>query len=175
NSGKVFDVPRAVGDPRRLLQPLSNALCPKIGPPMEGQPGKPHVCSFCNRGFRKPEHLQRHTRIHTKEKPFSCDCGLSFSRKDLLKRHKRLHHTGDEDSTGRSSGSTGNIDGPSAELLPKPTEGASHSLVQASLTDQPTNEVERTGTVSRSEDSLLGQTLPVPPEYRHIGRHHPQR
>ncbi|KAJ5817297.1 hypothetical protein N7447_009530 [Penicillium robsamsonii] len=49
-------------------------------------------CKFCHRGFRRLEHLQRHTRIHTNEKPFSCPCGALFSRKDLLRRHERASH-----------------------------------------------------------------------------------
>ncbi|KAE8420800.1 hypothetical protein BDV36DRAFT_306294 [Aspergillus pseudocaelatus] len=49
-------------------------------------------CDFCNRKFRKLEHLQRHTRRHTHEKPFSCPCGACFSRQDLLRRHERIVH-----------------------------------------------------------------------------------
>lgn len=28
----------------------------------------------------------------TKEKPYNCQCGRSFTRKDLLTRHERLNH-----------------------------------------------------------------------------------
>ncbi|KAF5844137.1 hypothetical protein GGP41_001050 [Bipolaris sorokiniana] len=50
------------------------------------------VCKFCRRSFNRTEHLQRHERIHTKEKPFTCACGKAFTRRDLLLRHKRLYH-----------------------------------------------------------------------------------
>lgn len=33
------------------------------------------------------------THVDTKEKPYSCPCGRSFSRKDLLTRHERLSHS----------------------------------------------------------------------------------
>ncbi|KAF4965623.1 hypothetical protein FSARC_6610 [Fusarium sarcochroum] len=40
------------------------------------------------------KHLRRHERTHTKEKPYRCPCGRSFSRRDLLTRHSRLSHDG---------------------------------------------------------------------------------
>ncbi|OJJ50947.1 hypothetical protein ASPZODRAFT_57307 [Penicilliopsis zonata CBS 506.65] len=51
-------------------------------------------CSICQSTFRRPEHLKRHFRSHTKEKPFECgQCGRHFSRTDTLHRHELSHHT----------------------------------------------------------------------------------
>ncbi|KAH6691087.1 hypothetical protein BKA61DRAFT_285143 [Leptodontidium sp. MPI-SDFR-AT-0119] len=49
-------------------------------------------CQFCNMQFKRVEHLRRHERTHTKEKPFACGCGEKFSRQDLLARHVKLSH-----------------------------------------------------------------------------------
>ncbi|KAE8372645.1 C2H2 type zinc finger domain protein [Aspergillus bertholletiae] len=63
-------------------------------------------CSVCHSTFRRPEHLKRHFRSHTKEKPFECtQCGRHFSRTDTLHRHELSHHTlgpeGGKDRTHR--------------------------------------------------------------------------
>ncbi|GES59841.1 C2H2 type zinc finger domain protein [Aspergillus terreus] len=85
------------------------------------------TCSVCQSTFRRPEHLKRHFRSHTKEKPFECtQCGRHFSRtyvflalkpftlqslpwltvaSDTLHRHELSHHTlgcdGGKDRTHR--------------------------------------------------------------------------
>ncbi|SPO07396.1 related to C2H2 transcription factor [Cephalotrichum gorgonifer] len=54
---------------------------------------KTHRCNRCSRDFARLEHLQRHERSHTKEKPFQCiACTKAFTRKDLLTRHDRIAH-----------------------------------------------------------------------------------
>ncbi|KAF7622878.1 hypothetical protein AFLA_010198 [Aspergillus flavus NRRL3357] len=53
---------------------------------------KARVCDHCGRTFRRTEHLERHVRTHTKEKPYVCFCGAAFTRRDLLKRHTRITH-----------------------------------------------------------------------------------
>ncbi|KAI0799356.1 hypothetical protein GGR55DRAFT_692674 [Xylaria sp. FL0064] len=50
------------------------------------------LCPHCGRSFKRSEHLERHVRTHTKEKPYLCHCGSAFSRRDLLTRHMRISH-----------------------------------------------------------------------------------
>ncbi|RMZ67614.1 regulatory amdA [Pyrenophora seminiperda CCB06] len=72
-----------------------------------------HTCTYCSRSFKRAEHLTRHLRTHTREKPYSCRCGAAFTRRDLLTRHWRItHHAGNAgvaDSTS-SSGTATTID-----------------------------------------------------------------
>ncbi|PWY90297.1 hypothetical protein BO94DRAFT_574081 [Aspergillus sclerotioniger CBS 115572] len=49
-------------------------------------------CPACNKTFSKAEHLTRHLRSHTKERPYACTtCDKVYSRSDVLRRHEKSH------------------------------------------------------------------------------------
>lgn len=52
----------------------------------------PHVCKECGRSCRGPAELVIHQRIHSKEKPFICDCGKTFAQKSQLNDHVHKVH-----------------------------------------------------------------------------------
>ncbi|KAG1141201.1 hypothetical protein G6F37_008540 [Rhizopus arrhizus] len=60
----------------------------------DSNPERTFVCplSRCGRVFKRLEHLKRHFRTHTMERPYACNmCGKSFSRTDNLTQHKKTH------------------------------------------------------------------------------------
>ncbi|VUC22232.1 unnamed protein product [Clonostachys rosea] len=83
-------------------------------------------CPQCGQVFSKTEHLARHIRSHTKERPFECECcGKAYSRHDSLLRHARTHVGHDVNTT-----SGGAVVSP-----PASNSGASLSLSQSQLLD----------------------------------------
>ncbi|KAL7272984.1 Up in starvation [Rhizina undulata] len=51
---------------------------------------------LCNLSFTRSEHLARHIRKHTGERPFQCHCGRAFSRLDNLRQHSSTVHADEE-------------------------------------------------------------------------------
>ncbi|KAI0830052.1 hypothetical protein BC628DRAFT_1416390 [Trametes gibbosa] len=65
-----------------------------VGGLMEAPRTKAFVCPLfsCGRMFKRMEHLRRHLRTHTLERPFQCEqCQKRFSRSDNLAQHVRTH------------------------------------------------------------------------------------
>ncbi|KAJ2500399.1 hypothetical protein GGI11_007876, partial [Coemansia sp. RSA 2049] len=61
-----------------------------------GEDVRRYVCSYagCTKLFKRHEHLKRHFRTHTGERPYKCpmiDCAKVFARMDNLNQHIRTH------------------------------------------------------------------------------------
>jgi transcription factor STE12 len=76
--------------PNGIIRRARSATVMELGP----YPQKSHSCPIptCGRLFKRLEHLKRHVRTHTQEKPYICPhCSKAFSRSDNLAQHKRTH------------------------------------------------------------------------------------
>ncbi|KAF2725225.1 hypothetical protein K431DRAFT_281177 [Polychaeton citri CBS 116435] len=58
-----------------------------------------YSCGKCNKSYARLDHLSRHVRMHTQEKPYQCQvCTKAFARADLLKRHTLGHNKDNPDT-----------------------------------------------------------------------------
>jgi transcription factor STE12 len=95
-NGDVFDSPlqhsavtRTAAAPG-VFRRARSATMMEMGP----YPTKSHSCPIptCGRLFKRLEHLKRHVRTHTQERPYVCPlCNKAFSRSDNLAQHRRTH------------------------------------------------------------------------------------
>lgn len=110
---------------------------------------KSHSCPIptCGRLFKRLEHLKRHVRTHTQERPYICPyCSKAFSRSDNLAQHKRTHDRGD--------GVEGNFNLSGEDEEEFSGEDQFNSLEEAS----PTSE---SGYVTASLNSVANGPVPV--------------
>ncbi|KAI1326003.1 STE like transcription factor [Xylariaceae sp. FL0255] len=127
-----------------------SATVMELGP----YPQKSHSCPIptCGRLFKRLEHLKRHVRTHTQERPYVCThCNKAFSRSDNLAQHKRTHDRSDGGEGGLPLSGEDEDDfsgedqlGSLEEASPK-SEGAyisssmpnSHAMTQLGMTHTP--------------------------------------
>ncbi|KAI0944342.1 hypothetical protein AcW1_002080 [Taiwanofungus camphoratus] len=117
--------------------PMHNDWSPHVQSAPVGMPpmrSKAYVCPLfsCGRMFKRMEHLKRHLRTHTLERPYQClRCKKRFSRSDNLNQHLRTHmRTGHDGSLDMMEDEGGNADADSEEVdeLAGDTDGFDGSL-----------------------------------------------
>lgn len=50
---------------------------------------KEHVCGYCGKDFPTKKRFRDHVTLHSEEKLFTCECGLSFKLNRYLSKHKK--------------------------------------------------------------------------------------
>lgn len=77
-----------------------------LGGPDAMMKTKAFICPLfsCGRLFKRMEHLKRHLRTHTMERPYACPrCKKRFSRSDNLNQHLRTHARADGEAWGEGT------------------------------------------------------------------------
>jgi len=86
--------------PQTMKRRVSNTMPKTRGrkPSLIPDASKQFCCDYCDRRFKRQEHLKRHIRsLHICEKPFTCHiCQKNFSRSDNLNQHIKTHTHDDE-------------------------------------------------------------------------------
>ncbi|KAF8556509.1 hypothetical protein OG21DRAFT_1506440 [Imleria badia] len=67
--------------------------------------GGDHTCPVCQATFTRPQHVARHMRSHTGDRPYKCQyCGDQFARSDLLARHINKCHANEKPLPNTTTG-----------------------------------------------------------------------
>lgn len=90
-------IPTAVSDRQAAHDPASGAReTSTVVSPSIASKGFSCPLLSCGRLFKRLEHLKRHVRTHTQEKPYECTrCSKRFSRSDNLTQHIKTHEKAD--------------------------------------------------------------------------------
>ncbi|KAL8710986.1 MAG: hypothetical protein Q9220_004585 [cf. Caloplaca sp. 1 TL-2023] len=131
-----------------------SATMMELGP----YPSKSHSCPIptCGRLFKRLEHLKRHVRTHTQERPYICPhCSKAFSRSDNLAQHRRTHE-------GRPDGEVGSYSDEELELeenefgaVEEESPQAHHNYLQDSMSHSiASNMSNNMATMSNMSNSM---------------------
>ncbi|KAI2471410.1 STE-domain-containing protein [Annulohypoxylon bovei var. microspora] len=150
-----------------VVRRARSATVMELGP----YPQKSHSCPIptCGRLFKRLEHLKRHVRTHTQERPYICPyCSKAFSRSDNLAQHKRTHDRGEGAENGLSLSGEDEEEysgedhlGSLEEASPNSESGYIPTSLSSVATSTPTSNGLATGGMNQSSFNPL-QTLSMP-------------
>ncbi|EKM52829.1 uncharacterized protein PHACADRAFT_31267 [Phanerochaete carnosa HHB-10118-sp] len=147
---------------------VSSAWQQPASDPIAIQRTKAFVCPLfsCGRMFKRMEHLKRHLRTHTLERPYQCQrCKKRFSRSDNLNQHLRTHTRGDGAERGEGEGEgEGEADIESEDVDELDDEAGIEGYINAlgTMPDVQMCEVEIQGQVHEVHGDEDGLVVPAP-------------
>lgn len=136
---------------------------PTASEPIPIQRTKAFVCPLfsCGRMFKRMEHLKRHLRTHTLERPYQCQrCKKRFSRSDNLTQHLRTHARADGGSEGEDAADGESEDVDELEGDDAGIEGYISAL--GHMPDVQMCEVEIQGQIQEVQGDEDGLVVPAP-------------
>ncbi|KAJ5505530.1 Zinc finger C2H2 [Penicillium expansum] len=127
--------------------------------PPNSMPTNLFQCGTCSQSFTRIDHLGRHVRSHTQEKPYRCSvCNKRFGRVDLLSRHSALHDPHRESATTKRRCTEGN----SAPVrVSQACEGCAENHLRCD-DEKPCRRCQRKGIRCSLPTGSVEGTLPTP-------------
>ncbi|GMF03558.1 unnamed protein product [Ambrosiozyma monospora] len=130
----------------------------------------------CNMTFTRSEHLARHIRKHTGERPFECEhCGKKFSRLDNLRQHKQTVHMY-ENFVLTYPGEKVNVRVKNNEERAREVDGTRHYIGAQPITPVMMNTPQQ--SQQQQQQTPQGQQIPQYAQYQPLSaqsQHHPQQ
>ncbi|GJE95591.1 STE-domain-containing protein [Phanerochaete sordida] len=151
--------------PRAHTQPFGGDVAAPWQQPSDPIPiqrTKAFVCPLfsCGRMFKRMEHLKRHLRTHTLERPYQCQrCKKRFSRSDNLNQHLRTHTRAD----GAEGEGEADVESEDVDELDGDDASIEHYInALGTMPDVQMCEVEIQGQVQEVQGDEDGLVVPAP-------------